>query len=217
MLASRYAGVQIMTQFIADNLSGILLGQLNRLIEIRAYQFLHITALRYRSQAKKAIEAFQWREDLAKIGLDQIALIDYRLSHDFLIRAGGIRSYITNPQKIQNLIISQTPNGLLVIQAQWGKKYQKAEQTLDLFLADSSELEQAGVLKEGLSAYIYWGKELLEKCGMEFPGSNTENGEYPTLDFAHGEVRLLEGPGYVSNDRYGCVSRGRIHESDIAA
>ena len=206
-----------MIESIPDNLSEILSRQLDRLIEIKAYWFLHITASLYRIQAQKAIKAFQWREDLAEIGLDQIALIDYRLSHDFLIKPGGIKSYITNPQKIQNLIISQTLNGLLVIQAQWGKKYQEAEQTIDSFRANYSELEQAGVLKEGLLAYLYLGKEILEECGMEFPGSNTENGECPTLDFAHGEVRLLESPGYASSCRYGCVSRGRIHESNIAA
>lgn len=187
-------------------LQSILESQVERLMSIGAFGEAHVEKGKYRDELIVAANAFVWRPELAAIGLTEVALVDYRLSGQFLAKEGGVYCYI-EPNKCKNFKGIVTPEGILVIQAQWGEKYRN--KTPRWCRGNFHLLEQGGVVKEGLTACLYGGKCILDQYYMDFPGSVSGLGDVPYLHWIDGRPKLF---GYFDNDAYsdyGSVSRGK--------
>lgn len=189
----------------SDELAIMLERQVDRLIEIGAPYEAKIDQDKYRDELITATKAFVWRPELAEIGLSEIAIVDYRLSGKFLAEAGGVYYYIDPDCRNYEGVI--TPDGVLVIQTQWGEKYRnkKPRWCRDNF----HDLEQGGIVLEGLVAYLYGGEDLLKKCYMDLPGSISEGGFVPCLSWNDGRARLNVSFGSGASPCCGSVSRGK--------
>lgn len=186
-------------------LLAVLESQVDRLMNICAFNEVKVERGKYLDELGAVAKAFVWRPELAAIGLTEPALIDYRLPGQFLAEAGGVHCYIA-PDRCNNFESVETPNGPLVIQAQWGKKYRN--QSPRWCREQFHIFEQGGVVKEGLTAYLYGGEELLKKCFMDFPGSVSKHGAVPCLDWID-RLILIDSFGDNARPRYGSVSRGK--------
>jgi hypothetical protein len=188
-------------------LLAILESQADRLMGIGAFGEAKVGKGKYRDELMATAKAFVWRPELAAIGLTEMALIDYRLRGQFLAEAGGVYCYI-EPDRCKNFKGVVTPDGVLVIQAQWGPKYRNKKPVW--CRSNFHILEQGGVVKEGLTAYLYGGEELLKKCFMDLPGSVSEHGPVPYL-YSHDDRPRLNGHfADHAAPRYGSVSRGSV-------
>ena len=195
-----------LVSFEAASLDEILASQTTRLIEIGAHKQIGLVEAKYREEAEAAIVASSWSPELAAIGLNEIALVDFRLSGRFLAEAGGVTCYDIDPDECVNYQGVVTPTDqILVIQGQWGSKHRnKAPCWCREHL---HELEQGCVVKEGLTVLLYKGERLLQDCYIDLPGS--ENGHVPCL-FLNGDGPHLRGANH--NDAglmFGSASRGR--------
>lgn len=187
---------------LADNLDW----QVERLLDFNAHGQVHVAKGKYRDQLMVAVKAFSWREDLAAIGLKKVALVDFRLPGRFLAEAGGVWCSI-EPEKCTIYGVA-VPDGVLVIQGQWGRKYRN--KAPNWCRANFHTLEQAGIVKEGLTAFLHEGKAMLEECYVDFPGSVSSSGFVPCLNLESDKPGLRIR--FFSNDSatpdYGSFSRG---------
>lgn len=191
------------------NLAEIFESQIARLIEVGAHEQVDLTEAEYRKQAETAVAAFSWRLELATIGLNEFALVDFSLSGEFLAKAGGVICR-TKPDKCTNYQGVVTPTDqILVIQGQWGSEYRNKEPRW--CRKNFHQLEQGCVVVEGLTAYLYEGKHLLRNCYMNLSGSVLENGSsVPCLSLWSGRP-VLHGDGDVSiSQSWGSASRGSV-------
>ncbi len=183
----------------------MLESQVDRLMNIGAFGEAKVSKDKYRGELMAAAKAFVWRPELVAIGLTEVALIDYRLRGQFLAEAGSVNCYI-EPDRCKNFKGVVTPDGVLVIQAQWGEKYRNKKPLW--CRSNFHTLEQGGVVKEGLTAYLYGGEELLKRCYMDLPGSVSGHGRVPYLIWL-GRPRLSDGYVGIALPVYGSVSRGK--------
>lgn len=187
-------------------LMSLLESQADRLIDIGAFSEVKVSRGKYHDELMAAARAFVWKSELAAIGLTVVVLIDYRLSSQFLAEAGSVYCYIA-PDNCKNFEGVATPNGVLGIQMQRGEKYRNKKPVW--CRSNFHILEQGGVVKEGLTAFLYGGVELLKKCYMDLPGSVSEYGYVPYLYWLVGMPQLGDGFGDGADPRYGSVSRGK--------
>jgi hypothetical protein len=188
-------------------LLAILESQADRLMGIGAFGEAKVSKGKYRDELMATAKAFVWRPELAAIGLTEVALIDYRLRGQFLAEAGSVYCYI-EPDRCKNFKGIVTPDGVLVIQAQWGLKYRNKKPVW--CRSNFHILEQGGVVKEGLTAYLYGGEKLLKECYMDLPGSVSGVGRVPCLRWCGGRPLLLGVFGDGASPRFGSVSRGSV-------
>lgn len=184
----------------------ILENQVDRMLDIGAFGEAKVSRGKYKDELMTVVKAFVWRPELAAIGLTELALIDYRLSGKFLAEAGNVYCYI-EPDKCKNFRGVVTPDGVQVIQAQWGEKYRNKKPVW--CRSNFHSLEQGSVVKEGLTAYLYGGKKLLKKCYMDLPGSVSGGGIVPCLDWFDDGPKLRDDYDDDAGPGYGSVSRGK--------
>ena len=140
-------------------------------------------------------------------GLNRVCLIHYGVSDRFLCEVGGVSMW-SDQDKFTSLKGVVVPDGLQVIQCQFGLAHLNTKPRD--FRANHHLPEIPGIAKEGLTAFLYWGKKLLEECNMDFPGSHSKYGYVPYLHLYHEYPAL-----HTLNDRhagpdFGSVARGSI-------
>jgi len=160
------------------NLGDFLLAQAMKLIELGAPQQLCISATDFLDKAMAVIRSFTYQNQFAEIGLDQVMLMHYGLPNKFLAEAGKV-IFLTDLTNFATFEDVELPDGFRIIHCQFGTKYKNV--MISDVKKNHHQLEQLGVAKEGLTAYLYWGNPLLEECFMDFPGSLSEEGHTPQL------------------------------------
>ncbi len=190
------------------NLNKVFESQIARLIEVEAYKQVGLEVAEYREEAEAAIVASSWCSELAIIGLDKVALVDYRLSGEFLAKASGVTCHI-DPDKCTNYQGVVTPTDqILVIQGQWGSKYRNK---VPCWCRENfHQLEQGLTVVEGLTVFLYEGISLLKDCFMDLLGSVLKSGYVPNLYLCSGEPGLCDRWDYYDHPPSGSASRGRI-------
>lgn len=199
-------GIRNQSIRIPTYLPAILDIQVARLIEIEAFKEVRVNKGKYRDELIEAIQAFQWREDLAAIGLDQVALVDYRLSGQFLAEAGRVVCNCDpNSRRLYDGIVM--PEGVKVIQAQWGEEYQLYSPRW--CRGNFHPLEQGCIIVEGLTTFLYEGKSLIQKCYMDLPGTDFTGGHVPCLTLMNNITYLLPHSSDLDDPCFGSASHGK--------
>lgn len=201
------AGGQIIQSIAAPaGLAAILERQASRLIEVGAAAAVKVAEGKYRDQLMAAVNAFLWREDLAAIGLNRLAAVDFRLPGQFLAEAGGITCGIA-PDACTLYQGVAVPDRVLVIQGQWGIKYRNKKPRW--CRNNFNPLEQGLTVKERLTVHLFEGEALLRECYTDLPGSVSPRGSVPCLSLWGGGPRLGDSSDDVANPGYGSGSRGK--------
>lgn len=201
---------QVISIPIPTNLSETLARQVDRLIAVGAFKVVKANRDKYRDELMEIANTFVWRPELAAIGLDQVALVDYRLSGRFLAEVGGVTTFANSaPNEYHNCKGIITPNSAIVIQAQWGSKHQSKKPFLDP--KNFHVFEQGGVVKEGLTAFLFEGEKLIKECSMCLCGSVHHDGPVPYFSWCGNRPEINDYYGAVNADGlyFGYVSRGK--------
>lgn len=189
------------------NLAEVLEAQIRRLIECGVPGEVGVDEAKFKDDAMKLAGEFVYSTELAGIGLDRVCIVHYGVRERFLAEAGSITLW-NDPDKFTLFDGVTTPDGLWVVQGQFGPKY-KNRKPCDI-RAEHDQLEQLGVPKEGLTAFLYWSKELLRESYMDFPGAVSGYGYVPSLSLFGGGPELDD---YNSDDdaasSFGSVSVSR--------
>lgn len=160
-------------KFVPDkpaNLSEVLEAQVRRLIEIGAQKEVGVEEGKFLDDATRVVSEFVYSAKLAKrTQLDRVWLMHYGVRDQHLAEAGGVH-LIIKPEKYTLFDGAVLPNGLRVVQEQLGPKYNHCSPR-DIRLSHDA-LEQLGLPVEGLTAFLYWGKKLLQESKMQFPGAD---------------------------------------------
>lgn len=167
-----------------------------------------VVEAKFLDNAMNLAKQFGYSVELAAIGLNKVWLVHYGVRDRFLCEASSI-SILADPDKFTLFEGVTTPEGLYIVQGQLGPKY--TDRAPAGIREEHHPLEQLGIPKEGLTAFLYWGKPVLRECFMEFPGAETEYGYYPYLYLDwKGDAALADGeaPDYRPKD-FGLVTRGR--------
>lgn len=181
--------------------------QVRRLIEVGVPKEIGVEEDKYLDEGMALVRQYQYRLDWAKVGLDQLYLVEFRTPDKFLVEVRKVEPYIS----VEGCTVCKgivLPEGLTVVQGQCGLKYKSKspEQSVALM----SDLEDPGSPKEGLSAYLYWGDDLLRECYMDFPGSRSEDGSVPSLSLCYDKPVLSAYSEAFANPYWGSLSRGKF-------
>ncbi len=182
------------------NLAEILGQQIEMLVGIKAHEQLDLNQGTYYQQLRQAVDAFSWSEELARIDLKEVVLVDHRFTGDFLAEAVGITCNI-DPDKCMDYQGITIPNHPYVIQCQPGPKYQAKPPFW--CLKNFHRSERGMTVHGGLSWSLYQGDQLVERlqrCCPDLPGSIAPNGNVPYLRLSDGQPDLrarYDGYAYV--------------------
>lgn len=160
------------------NLMEVLEAQARCLIAGKVPQEVGVSEDKFLDEAMALATEFVYSVELAAIQLDRVWLMHYGVRDRHLVEMGGVNLY-TDPDKFTLFEGVTVPNGPRVVQGQLGPKYQNRKPR-DI-RASHEALEQLGVPKEGLTAFLYWGKDLLRESCMDFPGAVSGRGCVPAL------------------------------------
>lgn len=166
-------------------LTTILQKQVDRLVEVGAPKEAKQSEDGFRKCLGSAIDRFV--EDrprsvaLARICLVDVAIFDPRLRPEWLADKGEVYIHDSaKPEKCSNYgTIPPPPEIQTVIQAQWGPKYQNEK---PIWVRDNLHADEQGLtVWEGLFAYLYNGKRMLDECNLDLIGSVSEYDYVPIL------------------------------------
>jgi hypothetical protein len=190
------------------NLEGHLVDQVHRLIEVGAPEHLRriCSADEFLDNAMVAIKNFTYLDMFAEIGLDQVMLVHYGITIKFLSDVCSVTT-LANLAKFVPYENVNLHDGFKIIHCQLGPKY-KNTRVCDV-RQNHHQLEQLGLPKEGLLAYLYWGNSLLEECFMDFPGALSEDGHTPYLLLRRDEPYLVADEKDAL-DPWGTPEKGEI-------
>jgi len=188
------------------NLPEVLEAQIRRLIEVGAPKEVDVNEEKFLDDAMELVGGFAFSLELAAIQLDRVWLMHYGVRNQFLMEAGGVAEW-TNPDKFTLYKGVTVPEGMRIVQGQLGPKY-KNHKPLDIRTSHDM-LERLGVLREGLTAFLYWGKDLLRESYMDFPGAVSEYGDVPSLCLRVGTPVLYYGSDDRAYPHFGSVSVSR--------
>ncbi|MBI3260961.1 hypothetical protein HYZ64_01140 [Candidatus Berkelbacteria bacterium] len=191
---------------VPANLAELLERQVARLVDIGAAKEAKIAEGKYRDELMTGVAAFAWRKDWAAIALNRVAIVDFRLPGAFLADAGGVACYIA-PDECTLFQGVVQPDGVAVIQGQWGVKYRKKSPRW--CIKNFNPLEQGLTVKERLTVHLYEGEAALREVYTDLPGSVSPGGSVPYLRLWRGEPKLLDGFDGFADPRYGSGSRGK--------
>lgn len=192
------------------NLAEVLESQARKLIEIGVPKELKIDEAKFLDEAMAKANVFGYSIELANIGLNRICMVHYDVRDRFLAETGKVTIY-TDPDKFTLYKGVVVPEGLQIGQFQFGPKY-KNRKPIDI-CNGHDDLEELGIPKEGLTAYHYWGDDLLKESYMDFPGSRGEYGYVPGLSLHGDGPALYYDLGGNAYPGYGSVSRGKYQVS----
>lgn len=201
------AGGQVVAAVAAPtNLAEMFGRQVRHLLDIDAAGQAKVAKGKYRDQLTAAVTAFAWREDWAAIGLNRLAVVDFRLCGQFLAEAGGVTCGIAPDACTLYQGVAQ-PDGILVIQGQWGAKYRTKSPRW--CRKNFNSLEQGLTVKERLTVHLYEGEALLRECYTDCSGSVSPDGSVPCLCLWRVGSRLdADGDG-DTDPGFGSGSRGK--------
>jgi hypothetical protein len=151
------------------NLADVLEAQVRCLIECGVPKEVGVDVAKFKDGAMAMAGEFTFSPELAAIGLDRVCVVHYGVRGRFLMEAGSVTEW-TDPDKFGLYDGVTTPEGLRVVQGQFGPKYMNRRPS-DI-RAQHNPLEELGVPKEGLTAFLYWGKAApgvlhgLPRCGL---------------------------------------------------
>lgn len=188
------------------NLKEMLEAQVRRLIEVGLPKEVGVDEAKFLDDAMAMADEFAFSTDLAAIQLDQVWMVHYGVRDRFLMLTGGVTEW-TNPDKFTLYEGVAVPDGLRVEQGQLGLKYKNIAPR-DV-RQEHDPLEQLGVPKEGLTAFLYWGKDLLRESYMDFPGAVSECGFIPYLRLYDEKPVLSDYSAVYADPFYGSVSVSR--------
>ena len=160
------------------NLTEVLESQIRRLIECGVPQEVGVDKAKFLDDAMKMSDQFAYSTELAGIGLDRVAVMPYGARECFLREASGVVLWHSS----NNFTLFEgvtVPESLRVVQFQFGPKYQNCR-TFDV-RRQHAALEELGTPEEGLTAYLYWGEDLLGDSFMGFPGTVAWHNSTPCL------------------------------------
>lgn len=188
------------------NLTEVLEAQVGRMIEVGLPKEVGVEEAKFLDDAMTMTGEFAFSVELAASRLDRVWLVHYGVRDRFLAEVGGVGVY-ADPDKFTLYEGVTVPEGLRVLQGQLGLKY-KNRKPCDV-REQHDPLEQLGVPKEGLTAFLYWGKDLLRESYMDFPGVVTGGGRVPALDLDDGGPELGACRDGGADPRFGSVSVSR--------
>jgi hypothetical protein len=193
----------------------ILSSQVNCLMDIGAFREVHMDSSLYHNELTVASKVFQWRLELAAIGLRDIVLVDFRLSGRFLAEASGIRCDV-DPNRCKNfqgVVTPQIPHGVRAIQLSHSRAWNKS---MNWYRENLHTFEQGGIVKEGFTAYLFGGDKFLGENIMFFPGSipnesemwnSSQNALY--LDARSGKPEFGVDSADFAHEHSGSLTRGK--------
>ena len=157
----------------------------------------------FREKAERQIRQFMYSESLAAEGLDQVILVHYGVSDDYLAKVAEVETLfdLNDTRHCGNMAL---PPGFAVVQCNLGPKY-KNRRIVDV--RQNYINEMLGVITEGLFAYLYWGNSLLRNCFMDFPGSLSGDGHTPSL-LLRGDKPFLVVDDKDMRDPWGTPEKG---------
>ena len=141
------------------------------------HQQIGMSTADFTKLADLQIDQFEYSGPLSAIGLDQVILVHYAVSDEYLAKVCGVEA-LTNLSGTTLYEENGLPSALGIVQCNLGCKY-KNRMISDV--RKNYAHEHLGVIKEGLFAYLYWGNSLLRECFMDFPGSLSADGHTPYL------------------------------------
>lgn len=193
------------------NLAEMLEAQARRLIEVGVPSEVGVNGAKFLDDAMGKAKGFVYSVELASIGLDRVVMVHYGVRDRYLAEVGDVKLE-ANPDKFVLYKGVIVPEGLHVFHGQLGLKY-KGKRTPLSVRRRHNLLEKLGIATEGLTAFLYWGKNLLnvESC-MDFPGSCRENNmeDYvPDLRWLDSKANLSADYGGIAHPYYGSVTRGK--------
>lgn len=188
------------------NLVEMLEAQTKRLIEVGVPGEVGVKKAKFLDDAMEKAAEFTYSVELAAIGLDRVVMVHYELRDCHLVEVGGINPW-ADPDEFTLYEGVVIPEGLHIFQGQLGPKYRRRKPR-DIRYSHNP-LEELGVANEGLTAFLYWGKPLLEECNMDFPGSVSEHGYVPSLSWDGDGPNLAVYYDADGDPDYGSVSRGK--------
>lgn len=181
----------------------VLAAQVDHLIAIGVPKEVSVGVDLFRDRAMTIVGEFTYSRDLGAIGLNRICVVHYGVPDRFLAEAGGVAIW-ADPDKFTLFNGVTVPQGLQVIQGQFGPKYLNvAPRTVR---TQHHALEELGIPKEGLTAYTYWENDLLREACMDFPGAVSGNGSVPYLNFDDDRPVLGGRSGGSADPSFGSVS-----------
>lgn len=188
------------------NLAELLERQVARLLGIGAAAEAKVAKGKYRDEIMAAVAAFSWRGDRAAIDLNRLALVDFRLRDHFLAEASGVNEYIAADECTLYEGVAE-PDGLLVVQGQWGVKYRKKSPRWCRI--NFHPLEQGLTVKERLTVHLFEGDVILRECYADCPGSVSPDGGVPCLRLWFDRPEMSDSSDCRANPSYGSGSRGK--------
>jgi hypothetical protein len=188
------------------NLGLLFEEQIAGFMAVKAWNEAKVSKNKYEEELRAAVQNFQYRKDLAAIGLTGPMIVDGRLRDQFLAEVTETYTYFDLEQATNYQGIT-TPSGIQVIQAQWGGKYRnkKTRWCRENF----HPLEQGATIKEGLTGYLLFGRAWLAVCYKDLPGSVAEGGRVPCLDWSGGRAGLYGSFTDDARPGFGSASRGK--------
>jgi hypothetical protein len=188
------------------NLLEVLEGQVRSLVANGIPKEVGVDGAKFLDDAMLLVNQFGYSAELAAIGLNEVWLVHYGVRDRFLCETCGVNIW-ADPDLFTLYEGVTLPEGLCVVQGQLGPKY-KNRAPKDI-RASHDPLEQLGIPKDGLTAFLYWDKPLLAKSYMDFPGAVAGNGDVPYLSLGGDGPKLDIGDPDDVREGFGSVSVSR--------
>lgn len=162
---------------------------------------------KFKDVVMTAARDFQYRQDLAAIGLTECFLVPYGLRPEFWVEVGGIDNSLSFPAyRNYDGVVTPEKGTVLAIQGQFGQRYRNKKpiwcrQHLHAF-------EQGMTIEERLAGHAVFGAYPLARIFSDIIGSVSGVGSVPCLRWVVGP-RLF---GYWDDDALpycGSASRGK--------
>jgi hypothetical protein len=190
------------------NLLEVLEAQARRLIEIGVPKEVNAAEDKFLDDAMAKAKEFRYSIKLANIGLNRVCMVHYGVRDRFLAEVGEV-VISTDPHKFTLYKGVLIPEGLWIGQFQLGQKYLNCAAIKVRNCHD--DLEELGIVKEGLTAYSYWGDDLLKDLCMDLPGSYDGTDDVLKLSFSQCgyAIELCHFNGKIKSTDSGSVTRGK--------
>ncbi len=190
-----------------EDLMQTLHDQVNVLVEIGAHYELGMGENAYYRQCLELARNFKWSRELAKIGLWDVAVIDPRLTEEFLVDKAGVVCE-ADVGDFSNYLSVTTPDSPYVVQYQPGPKYRShvSRRVRDNF----PDSERGMTVSEALHWVLYQDElqARLRKCFLELLGSVDSNDQIPALFLLDKKLVLNSFSGDSKSSSFGAATVG---------
>ncbi|MEI6498423.1 MAG: hypothetical protein WCO23_00475 [bacterium] len=187
------------------NLPEVFEAQVRCLMAYGIHGEVGIDGAKFLDDAMALAKEFTYSLEIADIGLNQVTLVHYGVRDRYLCEVANVNIF-ADPDEFTLFPGVTVPEGFCIMQSQFGTKYKNRSpwSMRECHYA----LEQLGVPKEGLTAFLY-EPSLLRKSFMNFPGAVTLGSGVPCLDLRFDIPELGGGHPDRKDPHYGSVSVSR--------